>query len=77
MGFIPDLLLFPQRKDAPARIVESACHFCAARPAELYQLPTFGLASPDEAAVLTCEDCYQQITFTTPRPAARVVLANP
>jgi hypothetical protein len=76
MGFVPDQLTFAYLKSAPARIVEPACHFCAARPTELYQLPTFGLASPDEAAVLTCEDCYQQITFSTPRPAARVVLAN-
>ena len=76
MGFIPDQLQFSQRKEAPARIVEAACHFCASRPDELYQLPTFGLAGPNEPATLVCADCFQQITFTAPRPAARVVLAN-
>jgi hypothetical protein len=38
-------------------------------------LPTFDLASPREPASLACADCYQQLTFTAPRPAARVVLA--
>jgi hypothetical protein len=75
MGYIPDQLAWSHVK-APARIVEVACQFCADRPAEMYQLPTFGLAAPNEPAALVCADCYQQITFTPPRPAARVVLAT-
>jgi hypothetical protein len=76
MGFIPEQLNWSYTQQAPARVLESACQFCAGRPDELYQLPTFGLAAADEAAVLVCADCYQQITFTAPRAAARVVLGT-
>jgi hypothetical protein len=73
MGFIPDQLNWSSPRSAPVRLTEAACLFCAQRPEELYLLPTFGLASPDELASLACADCYQQTTFTSPRQAARVV----
>jgi hypothetical protein len=73
MGFIPDQLDWTYLQPPPQRVVESACHFCAARPNELYQLPTFGLAGANEPIALACADCYQQVTFTAPRLAARVI----
>src|SRR5688572_25705072 len=75
MGFMPDQLDWRYLKRAPAPLTDAACLFCAQRPAQLYTLPTFGLASSREPASLACADCYQQLTFTTPQPAARVVLA--
>jgi hypothetical protein len=36
-------------------------------------LPTFGLASPGDPVSLACAECFEQTTFTRPRPAARVV----
>jgi hypothetical protein len=72
MGFVPDHFQRPPvQRSAP--LTEAACAFCAQRPPELYMLPTFGLASPGDPVSLACADCYQQTTFTRPRPAARVV----
>jgi hypothetical protein len=73
MGFIPAQFDWSYLNKAPARVVEAACHFCAERPAELFQLPTFGLARADEPVSLACADCYEQVTFTAPRLAARVI----
>ena len=75
MGFIPDQLDWRYLKRSSAPLTDAACLFCARRPAQLYMLPTFDLAAPREPASLACADCYQQLTFTAPRPAARVVLA--
>ena len=77
MGFIPEIdqVDWSYLNVAPARTAEPACLFCAERPSELFLLPTFGLADAHEPAGLACGDCYQQVTFTAPRPAARVVFA--
>jgi hypothetical protein len=77
MGFIPEIdqIDWSYLNVKPSRGAVPACLFCAERPSELFLLPTFGLADAHEAAGLACGDCYQQITFTAPRPAARVVFA--
>lgn len=73
MGYLPEQLAWSIPKRQAPRPTHAACFFCAQRPAELFHLPTFGLADADEPVVLACPECYQQVTFTPPRPAARVV----
>jgi len=43
----------------------------------MYLLPSFGLADPREPLMVACAECYEQVTFTSPRASARVVLIDP
>ena len=52
------------------------CTFCARRYAEMYLLPSFGLADAHEPVMVACAECYQQVTFTRPRASARVIQAD-
>jgi len=82
MGFVPSE--FFTRAPAPASpaaptdpVHPLGCVFCARRFAEMYLLPTFGLAEPHEPEMIACAECYEQVTFTSPRASARVVLLDP
>jgi hypothetical protein len=50
--------------------------FCQIEATQMYMLPSFGLADRHGQASVACGKCYQQLTFTAPRPAARVVLSR-
>ena len=53
------------------------CVFCARRFPEMYLLPSFGLVDAREPDMIACGECYEQVTFTSPRASARVVLLDP
>jgi hypothetical protein len=67
MGFLPDTF-FNRTPETP-----HDCAFCARGFPELYMLPSFGLAGASQSITLACGECYQQITFTSSRPASRIV----
>jgi len=61
---------------SPDPVHPHGCVFCARRFAEMYLLPSFGLGDVREPDMIACADCYEQVTFTSPRAAARVVLLD-
>ena len=61
----------------PDPVHPHGCVFCARRFPEMYLLPSFGLAEAPEMEMIACGECYEQVTFTSPRASARVVLLDP
>ena len=67
----------PEPVQAPDPVHPHGCVFCARRFPEMYLLPSFGLADTNGPEMIACGECYQQVTFTSPRASARVVLLDP
>ena len=66
----------PEPVQAPDPVHPHGCVFCARRFPEMYLLPDFGLADRSEPEMIACGECYEQVTFTSPRASARVVLLD-
>jgi hypothetical protein len=66
----------PQPAQAPDPVHPHGCVFCARRFPEMYLLPSFGIDDPATPDMIACGECYEQITFTSPRASARVVLLD-
>jgi hypothetical protein len=66
----------PEPVHAPDPAHPHGCVFCARRFPEMYLLPNFGLADLNEVEMIACGECYAQVTFTSPRASARVVLLD-